>query len=373
MQLSRINTVSPYFQAQKRPAARNTVGLQQAVPVAKTTLEKTPKQGVRFSGFLNKLYNEFVAEPLAGYRKIEDRWGELQSPAGSGNGHQSRTGKDYKEFPTSFHNAGLKHVDFNHSKFPHAANFKKSVCEVVDFSHCDMPAANFEGSVLNGSDFIGARLPGANFSECDLEKLEGTKGDVETQFWKNVTDRHGGNLYASTTREFSGFHSTPDWFYQSSFENADLVAANFENSDLKKVNFRNANLRHANFNKARLQNADLTGARLLGANFRNAVLDGTKVNLIETLEREIQAGNGGVQAYINLGELLHTSGLKLNIHNKKTAEQIQEIFEVRDKGKITQSELERSFLKHFSDGEDDELPISEMLPYVFNKVHQDLL
>lgn len=370
-----FSTVYPVtsFNAQKTKTGSHPTNLQKTQPQSSTSgTQVKPKSQPKFSGFLNKLYNELIAEPFAGYRKIEDQWGDLKSPAGSGNARQDRKNQKYTD-RTSFHNAGLKCVDFNHSTFPHGANFKKSVCEIVDFSHCNMPSANFEGSVLNGSDFIGSHLTGANFSECDLEKLNGSP---EEKFWKNVTDRHGGNLYASTTRELSDLNSKSISYY-SSFEDANLVGANFENSDLKEVNFRNANLRHANFKKARMQGADLTGARLLAANFEDTMLEGAKINLDDVFEKEIAKGEDGTVTIIKLGELMRATGLKLGIQDPNTAQKINDLLDARDQGRITSHELESTLRKHFIKAYNPGLghkkpPLETVIPSVFAQAYTEL-
>lgn len=373
MLLSPIYPVSP-FNTSKQKHISPPVNLQKTLPQS-STVETQVKQNSqpKFGGFFNKLYNTFIAEPFAGYRKIEDKWGELKSPAGSGNYRQNRKNRTYTD-STSFYNAGLKHIDFNYSTFPHGANFKKSVCETVDFSHCVMPSANFEGSVLNGSDFIGSDLTGANFSECDLEKLQ---GNPEAKFWENVTARHGGNLYASTTKELSGLNSKYDW-YRSSFEDAILVGATFENSDLREVNFRKANLRHANFKKARMQGADLTGARLLAANFEDTMLEGAKINLDDVFEKEIAQGEDGTVTIIKLGELMRATGLKLGIQDPNTARKINDLLNARDQGRITSHELESTLRKYFvtaykPGSGNKKPPLETVLPSVFAQAHRELL
>lgn len=352
-------TISPLENHLKSP---------QTVSIISSPVKSKPQP--KFGGFLNKLYNELIAEPLAGYRKIEDSKGELTSPAGSDTyvPDQDRKNSSYRNF--NFHKAGLKNIDFSHSNFSHGTNFSKSVCQGVIFNNCDMPSVNFENSVLNGSDFVGAKLGGANFSNCDLETIP---SNGNQQFWTNVEHKHGLNPYVIAAQASSDLGGKDkDYWLDSSFEDANLVGANFERADLRGTNFRNANLRHANFAKARMQDTDLTGAKLLGANFKDALLEGAKVNLMDVLEREVLSGQG-VQAYINLGELLHTSSLKLNINNPQTATQIHELFEARDQKKITQSALEESFQVHYDQAIEDELPIPEVLPYVFNKVHKELL
>lgn len=348
-----------------------------------TEIQKNTQKEIRFSGLFDKFYNEFIAEPFAGYRKIVDSQGDLRSPAGSSqNYRQNRKNKTYNNF--NFHNAGLKQIDFNHSKFSHGTDFKNSICEVVDFSNCDMPAVNFENSVLNGSDFISANLNGSRFANCDLETLE----NAEEQFWKNVGRHHQESIYSSFTRALSDFSSSTDRKYTSSFENANLVGANFEGADLRGVNFRNANLRHANFNNARLQNADLTGTRLLGASFNGAKLHGAKVNLKEALEKEEKEGNNSLEVIIKVGELFHNSGLKLNFHNVATAKHIKDLLDAKDNGKITEHQLKETLRKYFRQsinpdretkekydpyGTKRSLPLDIAVPFVYEKTHEELL
>lgn len=361
MRLHSFSTSAPRYTAPKRQDVPQLTDPPVATEATKSGTKAQPK----FGGFLNNLYNNLIAEPLAGYRKIEDNWGELRSPAGAPLGkrtpRQDRTNRTYSNF--DFHNAGLKHVNFQHSKFQHGVDFKKSVCEIVNFSHCDMPGANFEGSVLNGSDFRGTRLTGANFSRCDLEDLT---GGGPKQFWKNVENRHGGSPYASTQAAVAD-NDDRGW-YTSSFETANLVGANFRNSDLRGVNFKHANMKEVDLGGADCRKADFTEADILGANISDTKLHGAKINIERVLKSGKEHGVSEARVIQEIGEILAAGGSPVGIETHEGAVKMLALNKAKQDGKITQRELTRAYVDAI--GKSQSVPDSQAGIYVVKKVYE---
>lgn len=319
----------------------------------------------KFSGLFDNLLEKRLAKALK-VKVVKDDDGEIVSGS-------NRADDSFHNF--SFQDAWLPQVDFNHTNFSHGSNFQGCLGINSDFSDSNLPAANFRNSILSGADYSEASLPGANFDVCDLQSISILPNDLTAR----TVNKWGYTIGADLLHTFGnigkwlGVDLDGAQTQAAKFTKAKLAGASFRHADLRGVDFTHSQLPLADFEGADVRNADFSKARILGAKFKNARLEGAKINLMDALEREIRSGNSSVQAYINLGELLHASSMKLNIHNTETANQIHKLFEARDKGRITQSQLEASFKKHLDAGERQRLPVPQMLPDTFNKVYQDLL
>lgn len=178
----------------------------------------------------------------------------------------------------NFSGQDLQDADFTGSRLD-AATFERTNLASASFFGADLRRVNFREASLRRSDMRGALVHGADLTGADLSEADLREGVVARQ-------SGDGDLTRLTHAPL------PTSAGEAVFRSARLdgarmggvmaIAADFSYSTMRNVRLVRAHLKQAVLVGTDLSGADLSGADLEGADLRNAIMVGTKTDMMRT-------------------------------------------------------------------------------------------